>query len=152
MKTFLLGLFLTSFALFQFNHDAATPVAPPKIIAKFDKISNGFIINESILRKKLADGNKIDHFNIQKEDNNFFLIRRGIDAKGNYRSEAFRLVAVQQGGLHLILDVKIKWYTVCSNTGCWCEKIGNTCKCVSGGDGCLFGIVPDQDIEVVVLG
>jgi hypothetical protein len=147
---------MASFAMLQFNHTttAEAEAAPPKIIAKFDKISNGFIINEDILRKTFVKGGKIERFSIQKDKDGIFLIRRGIDHKKMHRTEAIKLQAVQKGGLKLILDFKLKWYTVCTSGSCWCLKVKDSCDCAEGGN-CFFGQLPigaGDDIEVIVLG
>ncbi|PHN04615.1 hypothetical protein [Flavilitoribacter nigricans] len=153
MKTVLLSLIVTACALVSFTPDrqeSATP--PPTVIAKFDKISNGFIIHEKVLKRSFQDGSKIERFSIEKDGADFFLVRRGIDAKNKYRSEAFRLQAVDKNGLKLILPGKLKWYTVCLAGGCWCHKVGNSCECADGGN-CTFGIEPiGDDLEVIVLG
>lgn len=154
MKTVFLSLVFFACALLSFtsNHQQTTTTPPPTIIAKFDKISNGFIINEKILNKKFKDGSKIERFSIEKDGKEFFLVRRGIDTKKQYRSEAFKLQPVDKNGLKLILPIKLKWYTVCVAGGCWCHKIGNSCECAEGGD-CKFGIDPiGDDIEIIVLG
>ena len=145
-----MSLLIAGFAMLSFTHaDDAVDTAPPKVIAKFDKISNGFVVNEGILRSTFADGSKIERFSIQKDGKDFFLIRRGIDAKNMHRSEAIALKLVDNG--RLILDFKIKWYTVCSSMSCWCHKVGNSCDCAEGGN-CFFGTVPiDGDIEIVVI-
>lgn len=153
MKTLLVSLILSAFAFISFTADPAeTSTTEPTVIAKFDKISNGFVINESVLNKKFKDGSKIMRFSIEEDGKEFFLVRRGIDANKKYRSEAIKLAAVGKNGLKLILDFKIKWYTVCLSGGCWCIKVGNSCDCAEGGN-CFFGTVPfGDDIEVVVLG
>lgn len=153
MKTFLLSLILSACALFSVSDESQEKaVTPPTVIAKFDKISNGFIINEKILNKSFKDGSRIKRFSIEKDGKDLFLVRRGIDAKKLYRSEAFKLQRVDQNGLKLVIPGKLKWYTVCLAGGCWCHKIGNSCECAEGGD-CKFGIEPlGDDIEVIVLG
>lgn len=153
MKIALLSLILSACAVFNFTgENTATATAPPTVIAKFDKISNGYIINEKILNKTFKDGSQIQRFNIEKDGQDLFLVRRGIDGKNRYRSEAFKLLRVDKNGLKLVLPGKLKWYTVCLAGGCWCHKIGNSCECADGGD-CKFGIEPlGDDIEVVVLG
>lgn len=150
MKTFLMSLLMAGFAMLSFTSaDHSTPTAPPKIIARFDKVSNGFVVNEDILRKTFTDGSKIERFSIQKDGDDFFLIRRGIDAKKMYRSEAIPLKMVDKG--ILVLPIKLKWYTVCSSMSCWCHKVGNSCDCADGGN-CFFGTVPiDDDIEIIVI-
>lgn len=151
MKTFFFALFLSSLTFFQFEQLQSQPTTAPKVIARFDKATNAFILNDTILVKKFADGSKIERFSIQKGENGFFLVRQGIDSKKQYRSEAFRLQTVEKNGLFLVLDFKVKWYTVCSSLSCWCHKIGNSCECADGGE-CFFGRVPiDDDIEIIVI-
>jgi hypothetical protein len=101
----------------------------------------GFTV-ESSLRRTFADGGPIDSFAIETLKSDRYLVRKGRDADGQYRTEWIRLVP-GAGGLRL--PPRAVWYYVCVSSeclGCRPNNDNSACECPDGGE-CVFGNLQD---------
>lgn len=123
-------------------------------VAKLDAESGKIMIREQVLRKKFADGGKIERFEVKEFIDGYNLLRMGTDKDGKGHVEAFPL-KMKAG--ELVLG-KLKWFVTCDITAANCvnrafclpnyEK--TACQCPDGPD-CTFGRGSSIEIDYVLV-
>ncbi len=102
------------------------------------------------LSKHFEDGGPIQLFGLRPLGAEYAFIRKGLDAAGNSRVEAFKTVS-SAAKVDLEISKSVVWYVVCDLAECnWCmpDSQGTTCECNSSEDITMYDPLTGQEVVI----
>ena len=118
------------------------------VIAIKDAVTGEYELLIDKLVKKLSDGTPVKYFALRTSNADFGFIRIGLDASGNYKSEAFRS-SQKNGKIGLIVIEQAVWYVTCDGSCTFCapNSNGTGCECPTIGGGLIVKDANGDDVD-----